>query len=263
MKRLFRVLLPVVAVIAAATTALAAPVPPTTPYPEVPPNADACRVEKLEIQKQQLLHDQAKREYERIKALVPSNAASVEELRTAERALHLAAIALNNAKYAEAACRNKLGNDPKKECVGLSLELNRLLDELALRKELERLAKESYDAALALLGSGAVSREEVERRKTAWEVAKVERQQVEARIEAVKKQLADNPACKDYPSTRPTPTSTTPTSTPPSTTSPGTTAPTTTTTQPTTTQPTTTRPSTAPPSTTDAPSTTALPTSAP
>ncbi|MFE2752721.1 hypothetical protein ACFXGA_12065 [Actinosynnema sp. NPDC059335] len=215
MKTLLRVLLPVVAVVAAATVAFAAPVPPTTPYPAVPADARACLVEKLEIDKQQLLHDQALRHYERIKALHENNAASAGELRAAEQALHQAAIALNNAKYAEAACRNNLGNDPKKECVALSLELNRLLDELALRQELERLAKAHYDAVLALANSGAASREELDRAKTAWEVAKVERQQVEQRITDAKKKLADNPACKDYPSVRPTPTPTsTPTSAP-------------------------------------------------
>ncbi|MFT7835990.1 hypothetical protein Q5530_07545 [Saccharothrix sp. BKS2] len=233
MKTLLRVLLPVVAVVAAATVALAAPVAPTTPYPQVPANANACLVEKLEVDKQQLLHDQAKRHYDRIKALFDRNAASASDLRAAERALHQAAIALNNARYAEAACRNRLGNDPRKECVALSLELNRLLDELALRRELERLAKAHYDAVLALAGSGAVSGEEVDRARTAWEVAKLERQQLEQRVTDVKKQLADNPACKDYPSIRPTPTTTptTPTST--------TTTPTTTTPVPTTTSPST------------------------
>ncbi|MCC8247631.1 hypothetical protein, partial [Saccharothrix luteola] len=105
--------------------------------------------------------------------------------------------------------------------VTLSLELNRLLDELAHRRELERLAKDEYDAALKLAGSGVISREELERLKTAWEVVKIEREQVEQRTTDTKKQFADNPVCKDYPSLRPTPTSTpttTPSTTPPSTT---------------------------------------------
>ncbi|GAA1303979.1 hypothetical protein [Saccharothrix xinjiangensis] len=254
MRTLLRILLPVVAVVAAATVALAAPVPPTTPYPQVPPNAGACLVEKMEVDKQQLLHDQAKRHYDRIKALFDRNAASASELRAAEKALHQAAIALNNAKYAEAACRNGLGNDPKKECVSLSLELNRLLDELALRQELERLAKAHYDAMLRLADSGAVSREELDRAKTAWEVAQLERQQVEQRIADAKKQLADKPGCKDYPSIRPTPTSTTiptPTATP---TTPGST------TYPTSTVPTSTTPSTTPNTTEHPTTTTAFPT---
>jgi hypothetical protein len=248
-RTLLRILLPVVAVVAAATVALAAPVPPTTPYPQVPPNGNACLVEKMEVDKQQLLHDQARRHYDRIKALFDRNAASASDLRAAERALHQAAIALNNAKYAEAGCRNALGDDPKKECVSLSLELNRLLDELAPRQELERLAKAHYDAMQRLADSGAVSREELDRAKTAWEVAKLERQQVEQRIADAGKRLADEPACEGYPSTRPTPTSTTvpsPTATP---TTPGsTTYPTST--VPSTTYPTSTVPSTPHPGTT-------------
>jgi hypothetical protein len=124
-----KIVLPVAVLFVAATAvALAAPITPTTPYPAVPANADVCLVEKLEIQRQQAEFDTAMREYDRIRSLYPRSA-SASELRAAERAVHLAGIRLNNAKYAEAACRNNLGNDANKACIALALELNRLIDE--------------------------------------------------------------------------------------------------------------------------------------
>jgi tetratricopeptide (TPR) repeat protein len=212
MKSLVKIMAPVIVVLAAATAvAVAAPIPPTAPYPDVPANADVCKVEKLEIQKQQAKYDLAKGNYDRTLALYQRGSASIEEVENAEAAVHNAEIALSNAKYAEAACRNKLGNDPKKACIDLSLELNRLIDELAIRKELERLARNAYDRALNLARTGAISAEQLAAAKTAWQVAVIERQQVEQKITDQRAAIAANPACRDYPSERPTPTSTTPT----------------------------------------------------
>lgn len=223
MKLLVRIVAPVaVAIATAATVAVAAPIAPPTPYPNVPANADVCKVEKLEIQKQQAKYDLAKGNYDRTKQLYDRGSASAEQLRTDEAALHNAAIALNNAKYAEAACRNNKGNDPKKACIGLSLELNRLTDELPLRQELERIARANYDMMLNLARQGTASAEQVATAKAAWEVAQAERQQVQQKIIDQREAIAANPACRDYPSERPTPTSTTvpPSSSPTSTTIP-------------------------------------------
>jgi multidrug resistance efflux pump len=230
MKSLVKIVAPVILVLTAATAvAVAAPVPPKAPYPDVPANADVCKVEKLEIQKQQAKYDQAKGDYDRTVALYQRGAASIETLEKAEAALHNAELALNNAKYAEAACRNKAGD--------LSLELNRLIDELAIRKELERLARNAYDRALNLARTGSISAEELAAAKTAWQVAVIERQQVEQKITDQRAAIAANPACRDYPSERPTPTSTTPTTpTSPSPTTP--TSPSPTTPSPTSTMPT-------------------------
>ena len=223
---------------------MAAPIPPTTPYPAVPANPDVCKVEKLDVQKAQLIYDQAKTNYDRIKRLFDQGAASAAEVRAAETALANAAIALSNAKYAEAACRNNKGNDPNKVCIGLSLELNRLIDELAQRQELERIARANYDAVLQAASHGAASPEEVESAKLAWQLAQIERQKVEQKIADQRDAIAANPACRDFPSERPTPTSTTPP----------------TTTQPTSTQPTTTPPTTQPTTPPD-PSSSVIPTS--
>jgi hypothetical protein len=212
-----KIVLPVAVLFVAATAvALAAPITPTTPYPAVPANADVCLVEKLEIQRQQAEFDTAMREYDRIRSLYPRSA-SASELRAAERAVHLAGIRLNNAKYAEAACRNNLGNDANKACIALALELNRLIDELPMRRELERLAIADYDAAVQ--AGSAVSPSELDRLRLAAQVATIERQQTEQRITDQRARIAADPACRDYPVDRPAPT---PTTTPTSTTAPAT-----------------------------------------
>jgi hypothetical protein len=223
-KLLVKIVLPMAVLFAAAAAiAMAAPISPTTPYPNVPANADVCRVEKLEIQRQQLEYDAAAREYERTRLLYERRAASASELRAAERAAHLAGIRLNAAKYAEAACRNNLGNDANKACITLALELNRLIDELPMRRELERLATADYDAAVR--AGAAVSPAERERLQLAAQVATIERQQTEQRITDQRARIRATPACRDYPSERPAPAPTstsmpTSTSTPTSTTAP-------------------------------------------
>ncbi|HEU5470263.1 MAG TPA: hypothetical protein VFV67_06390 [Actinophytocola sp.] len=204
MKLLIKIVAPVAVMFTAATAvALAAPVTPTDVYPNVPANADVCQVEKLEIQRQQLEFDQARRDYDRTAQLVARGAASMSELRAAERALHQAGIRLNAAKYAEAACRNNLGNAANKACIALALELNRLIDELPLRRELERLAIEEYNVGLQLARRNAISQQELERLRLAAQVATIERQQAEQRIADQRRRIADNPACRNFPSERP------------------------------------------------------------
>lgn len=225
MRRLFKIVLPVVILLAvAATVALAAPPVPTTPYPAVPANADVCKVEKLEIQKKQVEYDYAKKVYDKALTAYNRGAGSLGAVQQAEIALDQAAIALNNAKYAETACRNDKGNAADKVCVALALELNRLLDELAQRQEIERLTKALYDAAVEQVRRGAGSSDEVDLAEKNWKVAQLDRQQVEQKIADQRAKIAATPACKDYPVERPMPTSVSPeptsTSTEPITTGP-------------------------------------------
>ena len=225
MKIVIKVVAPILLLLtAAATIALAAPITPTDPYPNVPANPDVCQVEKLEIQKAQNEYNTAKDDYARVLELWRRGSAAIGDVRAADRAVQLAGIKLNNAKYAEAKCRNEKGNDPKKVCIDLSLELNRLTDELAMRKVLEQLASDDYAAGLELARKGAISPSDLAKLKLAYDNAVLDRKQVEQKIKDQKAAIAANPACTDYPSERPTPTSTTPTS--PTSTTPSTTAPT-------------------------------------
>lgn len=163
------------------STAAAAPPPtPTDPYPAVPINADVCRAEKIKVDQAKLGYDQALREYNRL--IAGGSAFSEQEKRRARKALDEAAIALNNARYAQAKCQNAAADPANRNCVDLTLELNRLIDELALTKDLEALAKAEADAATALRARGAISQEEYERAITAYEMAKLQTQYVEQLI---------------------------------------------------------------------------------
>jgi hypothetical protein len=220
MKLLFKIVAPVaVMVTAAGAVAMAAPLTPTTPYPDVPANADVCKVEKLDVTRAQIELDIAKRAYERAKTAYERGVGAISAMRIAEIAVHRAMIKLNAAKYAEAACRNNKGNDANKPCITLALDLNRLLDELALRQEVERLARAEYDRALEGRRTGVVSEEELDKTELEWRLAEVDRQQTEQRITDQRELIAANIACRGFPFDRrpappapPQPTSALPTS---------------------------------------------------
>lgn len=177
-----KVLLSLAFLVAMATPAVATPIEPTTPYPgDLQYNAAVCGVEKLEVDKQQLLHNAAKAKYDRDKRLYDAGTLGAFDMRATERALHQATIRFNAARYAEAACQNTAGGGEQKLCRGLALELNRLVDELPMWQEIEDLAKKDYDAKKALLNV-SVSPEEVAAAELAWKVAQIERQQAEQRL---------------------------------------------------------------------------------
>lgn len=213
MKLMLKIVIPLAVLLTAATIAAAAPLTPTTPYPAVPANANVCKVEKLEVEKWQVDYDFAKRAYDRGVRL--GRAISSEELRARERAVHQAAIKLNAAKYAEAACRNDKGADRNKACIALALELNKLVDELGLVQSLESLAAADYDMARRLWASRSIALEELEKFERAYRIAVIERRQAQQRIADQRDKIRNTPACRDYPVDRPSPTSTstTPTST--------------------------------------------------
>jgi hypothetical protein len=71
--------------------------------------------------RQQAEYGTAVREYDRVNVLRLRGTATAGDLIVAEWPVHLAGIRLNNVKYAEATCRNNLGNGPNRICIGLSL----------------------------------------------------------------------------------------------------------------------------------------------
>lgn len=176
--------------------AAADPVPPSTPYPVVSINPDVCKAEKIRVDQAQLAYDQALASYKRWLKAYQEGAASAQELRNAQKALDQAALALNNARYAQAVCQNNAANPANKDCVNIALELNRLLDELAITKDLEALAKAHFEAAQYAFDQGAMSVEEYERIKTAYEQAKLQTQLIEQLI-ADQRARATAAGCKD------------------------------------------------------------------
>ncbi|GHJ47592.1 hypothetical protein Cs7R123_49340 [Catellatospora sp. TT07R-123] len=203
--------------------AAADPVPPSTPFPAVSVNPDVCKAEKIRVDQAQLRYNQALATYNRVLEAYRRGAASAQELRNAQKAVDEAALALNNARYAQAVCQNNAANPANKDCVNIALELNRLLDELAITKDLEALAKAYFEAAQYAYDHGAMSVEEYERIKTAYELAKLQTQLIEQLI-ADQRARAAAAGCKDVerPPASPSPSPSAPASPSPSpTTGPG------------------------------------------
>ncbi|MBM7082991.1 MULTISPECIES: hypothetical protein [Micromonospora] len=205
----------VTGIVLVAGMASAAPVAPTTPYPSVPINPNVCKAEKIKVDQAKLLHDQAVASYNRVLQLFNRGAASAQELRDAQKAVDQAALALNNARYAEATCQNNAANPADRNCVNLTLELNRLIDELAITKDLEALAKAHFDAATRLFQSGAMSVEEYQKIKTAYDVAKLQTALIEQLI-ADQRARTTAAGCRNVDRPTPTPSSPAPSSPAPS-----------------------------------------------
>jgi outer membrane protein TolC len=175
-----------------------------------------------------LAYNQAVADYNRTLQLFNRGAAAAQDVRNAQGKVDTAAIALNTAKYAEATCQNNAANPANKDCVNLSLELNRLIDELAITQDQEAIAKANYDAATILFNKNAISAQEYQQIKTAYDTAKLQTQLIQQQITDQRaKTTAAN--CKNVDRPAPPPTSTTPaptSTTPAPTSTPTTTSPT-------------------------------------
>jgi hypothetical protein len=198
--------------IAAAASSSPPPPGPTTPYPPVPSNPDKCQVERILVAQAQLSYNAALEHYNRILEAFAKGGANEADVRAARAALDRAALALINARYAEAVCQNNAtnpGNPNPDNCVNLNLELNRLLDELAITKDLEAIAKANYEAAKRAFEQGAISPEQLRQAELAYELAKLQTKLIEARIEQARERLR-NAGCEETvrPSPSPSPTGT-------------------------------------------------------
>lgn len=207
MKLFAKVAAPLLALLVAAgaAVAMAAPIPPKEPYPVVKIDPKICKLQALAVKKFQIRHNYATKRYQRAKDNYDLSAGSLDEFKKAEKDLQKIDIELNKAKYAEALCQQRKGGvKPKQSCEEMSLELNRLIDELPMRKRLEEIAKDDHQKAkTAREKGGAVSAEQVETLEEEALVAEIERQEVEQAIQDQRDLIAADPACKDFPSERP------------------------------------------------------------
>jgi hypothetical protein len=185
--------------------AVAAPIPPTTPFPDVPANATVCLDQKDNITRQQIMYTYAKAAYDRANKADLTGVGAQADLRTAERALHLVEIALNQANYDEAACRNDQGNAANKACVALALAYNRLVDEAPIRAALATLAKADYDAAVAAQNASVGDQDTVDRTKRDWDLSTLDVRQNTRWIGEARAKITGNPACQGFSFDRPQP----------------------------------------------------------
>ncbi|HEX4703712.1 MAG TPA: hypothetical protein VH352_16400 [Pseudonocardiaceae bacterium] len=163
-------------------TATAAIPSPTTPYPNVPINNTVCLAQAIQVQQAQNTYDNALANYNRTLQLYRRNAASAYELRTDQAKVDAAGIALNDAKYAQAKCQNTAAAPANQNCVNLTLELNRLIDDLAYTQDLQGIATANYRMAQALYNQRAMSLQEYQGFQTAYNNAVLQTQLVQQQI---------------------------------------------------------------------------------
>lgn len=209
MKLAVKVLTPLVALLFAATAvvAVADPYPLTEPDSRVTVNNNACVAEKISINQAQGDYNIALDAYRRAKLAYDrvQNPAIAAALRDAEQQLHEAQIKLTNAKFAEAACRNNLSNNPDKACLALVLELQRLKAELPLRQALQRITATKLKLAQDSFDRGGISQQELNVYVNAAKTAVSNQQAVEKALAAQEKLIKDTPACRAFPTTPPPP----------------------------------------------------------
>jgi hypothetical protein len=154
----------------------------TTPYPNVPINAAVCQAQAIQVQQAQNTYNNALANYNRTLQLYRRNAASAYQLRTDQAAVDTAGIALNDAKYAQATCQNNAAGPANQNCVNLTLELNRLIDNLAYTQDLQGIATANYEMARRLYAQRAMSLQEFQSFQTAYQNAVLQTQLVQQQI---------------------------------------------------------------------------------
>jgi hypothetical protein len=186
--RLFALVLSAIAVLAGVValtmggTASAAIPSPTTPYPSVAINPAVCLAQAIQVQQAQNTYDNALANYNRTLQLYRRNAASAYQLRTDQAAVDVAGIALNDAKYAQATCQNNAAAPADRNCINLTLELNRLIDNLAYTQDLQGIATANYQMAQRLYAQRAMSLQEFQSFQTAYQNAVLQTQLVQQQI---------------------------------------------------------------------------------
>jgi hypothetical protein len=173
----------------------------TTPYPNVPINGAVCQAEAIRVQLAQNTYNNALANYNRTLQVYRRNAASAYELRTDQAAVNAAGIALNDAKYAQATCQNNAAAPANRNCVNLTLELNRLIDNLAYTRDLQGIATANYQMAQRLYAQRAMGLQEFQSFQTASQNAVLQTQLIQqlitdqrARTTAAGCQNVDRPA---------------------------------------------------------------------
>jgi len=163
----------------AATAAIPSP---TTPYPNVAINPAVCQAQAIQVQQAQNTYNNALANYDRTLQLYRRNAASAYQLRTDQAAVDAAGIALNDAKYAQATCQNNAAAPADRNCINLTLELNRLIDNLAYTQDLQGIATANYQMAQRLYAQRAMSLQEFQSFQTAYQNAVLQTQLVQQQI---------------------------------------------------------------------------------
>jgi hypothetical protein len=179
-RKLSAVLLTLVALVTGffliAGVANAAPPDPTTPYPSVAIDVNVCKTAGLKVAKAQLAYNQAVSNYNYAVAQLNKNVGSIADVRAKQTAADNAGIVLNDLNYAQATCQNNAANPDNKACKNFALELNRLLDKLAITQDLQAIAQANYNDATTSFKNFLISANDYEQITTTYKMAVLQTQ---------------------------------------------------------------------------------------
>jgi hypothetical protein len=189
----------VTGIVLVAGVALADAPAPTTPYPNVAIVAGVCDIEQNEVDQAQLTYKEAVAARDDVQKAFDKGTGSQEALDAAVEAVLSAEEPLNNAKYAQATCQNNaagavppkpvVGPTDPKVCTNLGLELNRLIDRLAIVQAKEALAKAAFDRATASSKAGILGDSALRTATYLYNLAQKQTQNVQLRITAQRKKI--------------------------------------------------------------------------
>jgi hypothetical protein len=191
-------------------TGLPNPIPPVAVRPDIaldPAVTGACRdAADIRLTTKLALAQNAYNTAQRIYDVTFTNfgigTVYVQDLALALIDLGQTTTALNNVKYELAKCQVRAGAGPNKDCVLLSLELNRVADLLAQRQLIVDAAKRYYDAIKVKVDIGSLPPQALVPAVRKWEDAKTmlkDAQQDERDVHTAVNQVAERCGFMRYP----------------------------------------------------------------
>lgn len=112
------------------------------------------------------------------------------DLREQRVAVDKLGIALNDAKYTQATCQNNAVR-PANQCVNLTLELNRLIDDLAYTQDMQDTVSANEAMASGLLAQRRIGRAEYEAFVAVHDAAKADTEVAKAEVDAARAAAVD------------------------------------------------------------------------
>lgn len=196
MKRIVKIVAPLVLLLSAATAAvaMAAPVQPSDPFPDVYDKVDpkivACMAERQAMEKAEDGLRTATKLYNIDAAGQGTGTIRGKELRQSEQKLHEAELKLSDAKHMLALCLNNQTKDPNKACFELANKLSRLKAELEIREEMLKIAQTDYNLAVPAHDRKALSDRDFAILDGALQDAKTDVRHTKEKIDAVRADIA-------------------------------------------------------------------------
>jgi len=196
MKRIVKIVAPLILVLSLAMTAVAvgeeAPQDPKAKLANL-----ECKIKQNEADQARIPYRAAKENFEELVRVARQGAAAERDLRDAQIAMLKLEIEYKKKQLEADTCFANLKNDPANACNALINKLYQLEDELESRTTIEKLAEKTLTKVREGRGQGVYSSGELRDAQAAYDSAVKLREGVQLAIEVQQLKIADIPNCKD------------------------------------------------------------------